>query len=57
MNLPSRHHLSICFYDSPRSRPVGINHTLTPLSRLVAAVVKPQSRRPQSPLALRNMRP
>lgn len=48
------HRLSIWFHDSQPSRPVRINHTLARPSEPVAAMVRPQARRPQSPQALRS---
>ena len=57
MNPRTRHRLSICFHESPRSRPVRITSTLALPSRPVAAIVRLPFRRPQSPLARRNGRP
>jgi hypothetical protein len=57
MNPPARRRLSIWFRDSPPRRPVRINHTLARPSKPVVAIVRLQTRRPDSPLALRNVRP
>jgi len=57
MNPPARRRLSIWFNHPPPSQPVRINHTLARPSKPVAAIVRPQAGRPQSPLALRIVRP
>lgn len=57
MNPPARRRLSIWFNDQPPSQPVRITHTLERPARPVAAMVRPQTRRPQSPLPLKNVRP
>jgi hypothetical protein len=54
---PPARRLSICFNDSQPGGPVRINHTLARTSKPVAAIVRPQARRPQSRQALRIVRP
>jgi predicted methyltransferase len=57
MNPPARRRLSIWFNHPPPSQPVRINHTLARPSKPAVAIMRPQTRRPNSPLALRNVRP
>ena len=54
---PPARRLSIWFNDSQPGGPVRINHTLARPSKPVAAIVRPQARRPQSRQALRIVRP
>jgi hypothetical protein len=48
MNLPARQRLSIGFSESPRSQPVRICHKPARFSKLVAKLMKLQSRPPPS---------